>query len=110
MADSNMVAKALASRALRPQDLFDEDADGTPVNFSMRLVTVSERFTRAGEPWALLDGRWRGLRLRCLVFPTRWAATDHPSPGDAVVVRGQLSVREGNAVVWAKDLVRLSLV
>jgi hypothetical protein len=75
----------------------------------MRATRVDIKLTKAGQPWAVLEGRWRGLRLRCVVFPTMWAKVDKPEPGDAVVMDGELLFGEEQAIVWVKRLTKLSL-
>ena len=97
------------TRPLRPRDLFDEHASGDTVSVTMRAKFIDVKATKAGQPWAVLEGQWRGHRLRCVVFPTRWAVVEQPSPGDAVVVVGKLWVREGEAAVWVQSLTRISL-
>lgn len=75
----------------------------------MTVTTVNLRQTKAGQPWAILQGQWRGHRLRCLVFPNAWARVPQPLPGDAIVVRGKIAFRDGDAVIWALDLAKFSL-
>lgn len=97
------------ARALRPRDLFDEQSNGDPVSVTMRATSVVIRATEAGKPWAVLEGLWRGHRLRCLVAPTKWAAVEHPANGDGVIVSGRLRVCQGQAVVWVHSLTSIAL-
>ena len=95
-------------RPLLPRDLFEGGADGDAVIVSLRIIVVDMKTTQSGYPWAVLEGQWRGHRLRCIAFPTTWAQIRQPSPGDAVVVNGKLSVREGQPVVWVMALTTIS--
>lgn len=97
-------------RPLRPKDLFDERTGGVVVIVSLRVTFVDERLTKSGHSWAVLIGQWRRHSLRCIVFPTLWAALEHPSLGDAVVIRGEISFREGQAVIWVHDMTEMSPV
>lgn len=91
-------------RPLRPSDLFAEESDGDAVSVPLRTKFVEFKSTEAGEPWAVLEGQWRGHRLRCVVFPRAWATLERPSPGDTVLVSGELAFRDGQAIVWVRHM------
>lgn len=91
-------------RPLKPRDLFAEDSKGAAVSASLRATFITTKSTKSGEPWAVIDGVWRGRRLRCVVFPRAWATLQRPSPGDAVVVSGVLAYRDGQAIVWVRQM------
>ena len=109
MAPLPVQAPSGRTRPLRPRDLFDEATSGEAVTVSMRTRFVDLKSTKAGDPWAVLEGRWRGHRLRCVAFPTLWATVEPPAPGDAVIVRGQLRFRDGQPAIWVQELTRISL-
>lgn len=93
----------------RPQDLFNQAADGAAVSLSMKVLRVIPKTTPDGLPWAIIDGVWRGHQLRCVAFPTVWASVDKAQPGDVAFIQGTLSRRDGRAVVRVLDLARLRL-
>jgi hypothetical protein len=97
-------------RTLQPRDLFTDRATDDAVVVSMRTKSVHIKSTKAGQPWAVLEGQWRGHRLRCVVFPRAWATLERPSPGDAVVVGGKLAFRDGQPVIWVLAMTTISLV
>jgi DNA polymerase III alpha subunit len=103
-------AQNKAPRPLRPKDLFSESASGDAVIVSMRVTFVETKTTKSGQPWAVLNGQWRRHNLRCLVFPGLWATLEPPVQGEAVVVRGNLSYRDGEPVVWVLNLTTIALV
>lgn len=107
MARSPAQAPSGPPRPLCPRDLFGGRADGDAVTVSMRTSVVEMKTTRAGHPWAVVEGQWPGHRLRCIVFPKTWAQIQQPSPGDAVVVNGKLSFREGQPVAWVMAFSRV---
>jgi hypothetical protein len=76
----------------------------------MRTKFVDLKSTKAGAPWAVLECQWRGHWLRCVVFPRAWAIFERPSPGDAVLVRGELAFRDGQPVICVLELNTISPV
>lgn len=109
MAPLPVQAPSGRARPLGPRDLFDEATSGDAVTVSTRTRFIELKSTKAGDPWAVLEGGWRGHRLRCVVFPTLWATVEQPAPGDAVIVCGQLRFREGQPAIWVQELTRISL-
>lgn len=103
-------AQTKSPRPLRPKDLFGEPARGDTVIVSMLVTFVDTKSTKSGQPWAVLNGQWRRHNLRCLVFPGLWATLEPPLQGEAVVVRGKLSHRGGQPVIWVLDLTTIALV
>ena len=102
------VSPGQSPQPLRPQDLFDEAANGAAVALSMKVLRVIPRTTTAGMPWAIVDGVWRAHHLRLVAFPTVWASVQKkPQPGDTAIAHGTLSRREGRTVVRVLHLARM---